>query len=448
LTTTRLHSRIATVLTSLAVALAGTVVLTATPAEAKVSVTDYGFRTTAFGTRVRGAGVGVYSGRTAYSYIACTRLAGLNKSNTRSAHETMAEVKLPAQSPIVYVGAAVSESSTFRKDGRVGSRSTNAIGTVTLGPIAIKGLRTEAQAWADSRGRLHASSTATGGVTLTAETGTPLDGVLGEVAKPLSTLLNNIPADGLQIPGLGRITVNASGKRVTRRLAAATARSLRVDLDSPADTTITIGRSNARIVKDLPAGVFRGAGWGVEVPSALGGLLAMGRIANSPLPCQGTGGQVREAHAAQLDPGNTGQLNIGALTGRVYGVQHRDGSAEAWTEGRVAGLKLGPLQLTGIVGRANVRQTRSGKIRSDIHGSSIGAMYVDGVRQGEIPDPGRTVCVGQGDQCPLKVTFFDKQTYQRGVRVTAVKIQVLDLEGIPAGTVIMLGNALARVHRR
>lgn len=447
MTTTRLLRRTATALASLAVALAGTVVLTAPPAEAKVSVTDYGFRTTAFGTRVRGEGVGVYSGRTAYAYIACTRLAGLNKSNTRSAHETGAEVRLPAQSPIVYVGAAVSESSTFRKDGGVGSRSTNAISTVNLGPIAIKGLRTEAQAWADGRGRLHASSTASGAVTLTAETGTPLDGVLGEIAKPLSTLLENIPADGLEIPGLGRITVNASGKRVTRRLAAATARSLRVELASPADTTITIGRSNARIVKDLPSGVFRGNGWGAEMPSALGGVLATGRIANSPLPCQGTGGDVREAHAAQLDPGNTGQLRIGALTGRAYGVQHRDGSAEAWTEGRVAGLKLGPLELTGIVGRANVRQTRSGKIRSDIHGSSIGTMYVDGAKQGELPDPGQTICVGQGDQCPLKVTFFDKQTYDRGVQVTAVKIQVLDLEGVPAGTVIMLGNAVAKVHR-
>jgi hypothetical protein len=449
LNTSRLAARILAALSSFAVILAGLTIVGSAPADAKVRVSDYGFQTSAWGTMVDGDAVGVHSGRTASSYIACTRLTGLNQRNTRSAHEVLAGLQLPSpDSPAIVVSGVESTSKTYSRSGARGTSSRNTVAKVTLGPIVITGLATRATAWADRRGRLHAASTALGGVTLSGDTGTPLDDVLGEVSKPLSTLLDNVPADGLDVPGLGTIHVSRATRSVTSRTAWATGVGLVVELDVPDSTTpvtVTIGYSRARIFDGMVSGVFNGAGWGAEIPSALGGVLAVGRLGKRPLPCRGTGGHVRSNRTAGFDPVGTG-LRIGALTGRVYGVQGERGSAKAWTEGRVASVTVGPLHLDGVVGRANVRRTESGAIRRSAAGSTIGSMTVDGTRQ-SLPAPGKTVCIGSGGTCPVKLTLLERTKTLRGIRVTAARIEVLDVEGVPLGTVITLGNARAVVKR-
>jgi hypothetical protein len=445
-------ARAAAALTSLAVSLAGGVALSTAPAQAAVRPSDYGFQTLAYATRVQGNGVSVQSGRTAFSYLMCTRLTGLNPSNTRSAHEDIAGVDLPSDSPQIHVGAAESVSRTFRKDGNVGTVSTNKIAKVVLGSttgpqITISGLTTEAKAWADKSGKLHSSATARGGVTLEGKTGTPLDDVLGQVSSPLSTLLNNIPVDGQSIPGLGTIYLAHTYDGVHGNYANANATVLRIVLEG-IDTTVTIGRSWARINRDMPAGVFQGSGYGIDIPKIAGGVAHVGRLANQPLGCQGTRGKVLESDLAGFDPGKTGQLVVGAITGQAWGVQKKSGYAKAWTQGRIARLVLGPLTVEGVVGKATVTQTTSGKIRTSAT-YSIGRLLQDGKEQGALPDPGQDIVIGDGAGHDLaKLRFGVKKKTKRAIQITALRIELLEgIDGAPVGTVIRLGNARTAIKR-
>ncbi len=448
----RTLSRAAAALTSITVGLAGALVVGATPAHA-VSATQYGFQTLGFGTRVQGNDVNVQSGRSAFSYIMCTRLTGLNPSNTRSAHEDIAGLELPSSAdPQIQVGAVKSISRTYRnKRGDVGTYSTDKITKVVLGKpgaqIVIEGLTTKARAWADKHDKLHSGATAHGGVKLVGSTGTPLDGVLGQASSPLSTLLNNIPLDGQHIDGLGTIYLAHTYHKVHRGFANANATVLRVRLDG-ADTTVTIGRTWARINRDLPAGVLQGSGYGADIPTALGGAAHVGRLANQPLPCQGTGGNVRENDLAGFDPGSTGQLALGAISGRSWGVQRQDGRARGWTKGRIAKFVLGPLEIDGIQGKALMWQTRSGKVHKSAS-FSIGRLLQDGKEQGAIPDPGQDVVIGDGAGHDLaKLRFGVKKRTKRSIRITAVQVELLaGIDGAPVGTIIRLGNARTAIKR-
>jgi hypothetical protein len=452
LTTKRTLAQAAATLTSLAAGLAGAVAVGTAPAHAAVRSSDYGFQTLAYATLVQGNGPGVQSGRTAFSWLDCTRLTGLNPSNTRSAHEDIAGIDLPADDPQVQVGAATSTSRTYRKDGTVGTVSTNKIAKVVLGgtaaKITITGLTTEARAWAAKNGKLGSSATAHGGVSLQGATGNPqLDAALAQASNPLSDLLGNIPLDGQSIPGLGTIYVSHTYHGVHETYANSNATVLRIVLEG-GDTTVTVGRSWARINRDMPAGVFQGSGYGVDIPKVAGGVAHVGRLANQPIGCQGTHGRVRENDLAGFDPGHTGQLEIDAISGQAWGVQKRTGYAKAWTQGRVAKLVLGPLTVEGVVGKATVTQTSSGKIRKSAT-FSIGRLLQDGKEQGAIPDPGQDIVIGDGNGHDLaKLRFGVKRQTRRAIAITALRIELLEgLDGAPIGTVIRLGNARTAIKR-
>ena len=85
---------------ALAVTLTGAVVLTAAPASAKTVVTDYGFHTFAYGTRIRSNTVALNAGRSAHSWIACTRYAGINGSNRPTAANFLTEAGTPDEQPV------------------------------------------------------------------------------------------------------------------------------------------------------------------------------------------------------------------------------------------------------------------------------------------------------------------------------------------------------------
>ena len=438
--------RAAAALSTLAVGLAGTVALTSAPAEARVTLTDYGFQTHAWGTRVQGAAAGVQSGQTAFSYLACTRLTGLHRT------ADIAGADLPSKdNPAVVVGAVDSSSRTFRTQaGDVGTSSTTRIAKVTLGQapnqIVIEGLRTTAKAWADKHGELHATSTYSS-TDISGHTGTQLDDVLNQAGAGVGDLIAQIPADGQTIPGLGTLYVGPKSAQVHPGYARSTANVLRLHLDNP-DSWIGVGRSWAQITRDLPAGVFVGSGWGAEIPSGLGNALDVGKLVNQPIPCQGTGGEVVGRSLAKFDPGNTGQLVIGGLSGDTWGVQREDGYAKGWTKGRVASLTLGPLTIKGVEGKALVRRSRSGKVTKQ--GTyTIGKLFNGADQVGSIPPPGQDLVLGDGTgHDVLKLRFGVQSQTRRSVTITAVRIEVLEgIDGAPVGTVIKLGNAHVAIRR-
>lgn len=453
-TSTSLRARIASVLATVAVAFAGTLVATSAPAQAAISETNYGFQTFAFGTRALSKDLGVNSGRTAYSYILCTRMAGLDRTNRASAGDAVAAVNLPSdESPLLHVAGVDSSSSTFKADGIRGTQSVNSIAEVVLGELngphlVIKNLTTTAKAWADKSGKLHAVSSVSS-VDIEAETGVAeVDAVLGQAGAGIRDLMGLIQDNGgvYEIPGIGRIHLGAStplDRDVHERFARATATILRVELDQT-NTVVTVGRSYARINKDMPAGVMHGSAYGADIPEGLGGALKVGRLGNRVLPCEGTQGKEITTNLLGVGIQATDQLAFGQLKGIVMGLQATDGTAVAQTTGKLSTLKFGPLYLESIVARATVTQKKSGAIKKSIDGSSIGRLVVDGQ---EFPAP------QQGDVLELpgglgRVTFFATEKTKRKIFVTAARIELLkDFQGAAAGTVIRVGNARASIVR-
>lgn len=463
-TPNRLMSRLVAGASALAVGLTGAVVLTTAPAQARTVLTDYGLQSTAFGTRVISNNVSLNAGRTAFAWISCTRLAGVNKDNSPNAANYLAASNTPKNNPWVQLGAVTSDNRSFRKDDGdiVGITATNKIASLTLtGPaesegatvplFRLEGLTTKATAYAKND-RFHAETLVTSAdVDLQLPAETPIDAeleaLLGAVNDGIGAVLEVIDQtddNAIDIPGLGVLRLGYERVAEYKNYASAAAYTLRVQLagadgaiDTDDDSEIQVGRSRARINRNLPAGVMNGYGYALDL-SAADELLSIGRTGLQVLPCQGTNGEIRGVTVPAQDILD-GAVDLGAMHGLVYGIQRKDGTGSAWTKGKVSEIALGSgderLEIRGIVGVAKVRKTESGKIIRSIKGSTIGSLTVgtETFTSDEIPtDP--IVIDGLG-----KVEFFLKEKNTRGIKVTAVRI-TLD-PGESSETVINLGNA-------
>lgn len=397
--TKSLLARAAAAATTVAVGLAGALVVTE-PAQAAFVETDYGFSGFAFGTSARADQVGLGSGFTAFSFMGCTRLAG--KKHAAS----LVAANAPANTPMLSIGAVDSVTSTFKEGAAVGTRSTNRVAKVVLGSaegpsLEIRGLETATQAWADGNGKFHANANFKLG-DIVANTGTPLD-QLNDVTKNLFAQLAAVLQEAggaLSIPGLGRIALGKTDTRVRATRALADAQALQILLygangvaGGGDDIKVVVGRSLARIFDNMEAGVMRGASWAADV-TLLDGILGVQRVARRPLPCQGTNGKVLENNIAGLNLLNLSAIQAFAASSRVYGVRGANSTATAWTEGRVARVSLGSgdtaLEIKGIVGRANVKRGPRGRIFRSIKGTQIASITVGGEVQ-ELPKPGESI---------------------------------------------------------
>ncbi len=455
----RLRARAAAIVTSMGVALTGSMVLGAAPARADLSETDFAFQTTAFGSRLIASDIAFRSARSAYSFISCTRLAGLERANA------LAEVQVPdAKNPQISIKGIRSWNETYRFPRKrvVGTRGVNTIAEVMLGGsggahLTLEGLRVAARAEHTPQGWRTATPISWAKLSLVPATGTPLDDAAKQLMDAIDTqVVGNVIAvleeagGPIEIPGLGTISLGWQRQAKRAAFAEAGAYALRIQLygkdAAPRggdDSEVQLGRAWARINKNAPAGVFTGSGWATEM-SALGGAVKSDRNPVQPLPCAGTGGRTRTASLVGGDLGGLGQLVVQGANGRANGLQREDGSAVAWTEGSLAKVVLGGadsgLVLQGVVGRANLRQTRAGKIHVNAQGTTIGSMTVAGTPH-SIPDPGQPMEIpGVG-----KLEFNKVSRTKRGIQVSAVVITLL--EGDATGTVIKLGNAQVRINR-
>ena len=451
-----------------AVAVTGAVVLAASPAQAAPVLTDYGLQSNAFGTRVISNNVSLNAGRTAVAWISCTRLAGLNPSNQPNAANYLAEAGTPKNNPWIKLGAVTSTNKTYRqKDtGIVGVTAVNKIASVTMtgpapaegvpGPeLVLEGLATRATAYAE-RGALKASTALSSTrVDLTLPESTPNDDALsdhlGAVDEGIGAVTEALEQNGgaIAVPGLGEVRLGHEVKREFKSYAAAEAYALVVvlagqdaTLNTDDDSTVQIGRSRARISKDLPAGVMNGYGYALDL-SAADDLLSIGRVGLQVLPCRGTNGKV---HGLQIPAQDVldGALDLGTMAGFAYGLQNKDGTGTAWTKGKVTEVALGSgeqrVVLKGIVGVAEVRKRASGKIVRSIKGTTVGSITIGGEEQ-TIPSDGAPMELpGLGT-----AQFNLKETSRRGVTVTAVRITLNP--GESSQTVINLGNARTMIKR-
>jgi hypothetical protein len=432
--------------------------------DAGVRMTDYGFQATAYGTQVTANGGVFESDKTAYAWLSCTRLVGVNQ------HRAVAAVNLPSDSPYISITGIDSDLDTFRskaKDVEAGVRGVNTIGGVSLGDgtttpqLTIDGLQTRSQAWADFDGALHTSNTVTSGtlgLTNIADPGdgSPLgdlfDALNGGIDQVIAALQQN--AGQIEIPGLGTIHLEAYDRQETKKnFAVAGSSVLRVELYGPDatkstddDSIVNIGHSRARINRYTWAGVMGGRGYGTSA-DLVDGSFSMGRLGEQPLPCRGTSGRVVSNPVADFTPPGD-QFELTGIRGRASGDQRESGSAWAWTEGSIGDLKIGPLEIKGIVGRVNIGQDHHGTItKNNIAGSSVGEVIVNGQSQGSFgPGDASQIPTNQLPDGVASIELFKHVKGNRSGEVTAVTVTFAD--GSPGAAVLRLGYAKVRLQKQ
>lgn len=430
--TATILSRATTIPIAFVLGLTGAVVASA-PAQAGTSVTDFGLQATAYGTSVHGGDLPATSGKSAMSWISCTRKAGLKASNH------VAEANLGDGA--IRVGAVTSANRTWKNSNGVHVGSTNEIASVTIGDpdalegaLEIKSLKTNAHAWHNGKG-YHAKTKTTGFLVATAGT-LPIETDIKDlplVQLPGEKFRVPLPDSGqyLTIPGVVTLTSDWTHNRATNTFGHASVNGLRVDLEA-SDSMVIVGRAWGRISGDVRAGVMGGRAFGSQA-SLLDGTATSGQSAVKPLPCPGTGGVWKSRSTASVTIPATASL--GVTRSEVYGKQNTNRSAAAKTRSTVASATLGDgdVVLEAIKAQANVHKSRTGKLTKNGKGTSPGTITING-NTTALPINGTYDLGALGTIDTNEVTRS-----KRGIRVTAVKVTLLN--GTAADSVLLLGNA-------
>lgn len=462
----RLAARLVAVAGAAATVLAGTVVLTAAPSQAAIVRTDYGFQTSAYGTRVTSNSIALNMSRSAFSWIGCTRRAGVNPDNLPTAGNYLAASNSPSN-PWVQLGAVTTANRTFknRSTGVIGNQAVSKIADLTLsgpspsegvpGPsFALEGLTTKARTWAKG-GKLHgATKLSSLDLQLQLPEGTPIDEPLGQLLDvvdegigAVTDLLQEVTGNAIEVPGLGTIRLGHERVDINKSSALARSISLVVDLagadgetGTPDDSRILVGHAQSRILKSLPKALMTGHGYPLEM-SVADELVGVGKVGLEVLPCRGTDGEVLGENLPAQDVLD-GALELGALTGQVFGESKRDGSGDAWTKGKVTRVGLGEgdqrVELAGIVGVARVHRKADGTLVRSTRGTTIGSFTIGGEEQAIPVNSEPVELPGLG-----LIQFNLVEKSRKGIRLTAVRI-TLD-PGESSQTVVNLGNARTEI---
>ncbi|MDN4160841.1 choice-of-anchor P family protein [Nocardioides abyssi] len=370
--------------------------------------TEFAMKATGYGTRIQGGAVPVQSGTTAYQTIGCTNKAGLSRKND------VAAVTLPGLGQVDGVRTRVN-TYTNKKKGRTSVVSQHDVARVKLGPLVLRGVSSKATVWHDKDG-FHKKVE-------TSLLGLRADGQTFPVPTP------NIP---ITIPGLATVYLGDQNGYANKDGAYAAGNAIKVVLH-PSDTVVRIAHSAAKMNRGVKSGRFRGQAHGTQI-DALDENIKSGPLPLSYMPCQGTGGKVREKSVAGVDL--AGQIVVGAVRNRQMGKQNAN-KATGWTESTVAGIKLGPLEINAIKARANVTRFRDGRIKRNANGTTIGEIVVNGEAQAIPP-------IGQALEIPglLRLEAGIVEKTRLGVKVTALRLTLLD----GTGATVNLGNARMEIR--
>lgn len=383
-----------------------------------IHATTYAFSSSGYGTWVTGGQVPAGSDATAYQVIGCTNRAGVDRTND------VADATVPGLGTLSGVKTRV---WTTEHHGVTASHSIHRIAELTvasggLGSLTIDAITSRARAFHDAKGFHTATATAIGGITFTPPGGPPQ-------SFPAPT-----PDQPVQIPGLASIYLGKHRTSHDARGAAAKAFALRVDV-IPTSTSVKVAHARAELHAGLTYGVFHGHSNATRVVRALTDVAHGGTDPLSQMPCQGTYGTVQSKALAHLSLG--GRLVVRGLSSQQSAEQgsHR---AHGYEKAAIARINLGQGQLvvTGIVGRATVKRTRHGLVRST-KGTQLGTITANGKPQ-TFPKTGVLEIPG--------VIKLERRVVTRtatGVKVVALRITLLD----GSGAVINLGEAQLQIRR-
>lgn len=385
-------------------------------ADAKTTPTPFGLSAGAYGSRAQGGDLPANSGRTAFTYLGCTKLAGRNTTNSRVG-VGLGEADLQGVRTRTWTTRAQTGNGVA-----VSSHARTRIASVDLGALRIRGLRLSTRAFHDDRGFRTERDLSFERIRL--------------AGQALPALLDPDPGDTLRVAGIGRVTFLSGTRRSDANGAQLFARGLQVDL-AGTDTTLTIANATSRISNGVPAGILGGYGRAANV-RLVDGAVRSGKVAVQPLPCTGTDNKWLVNDTAGFDL--PGVLRIGAATGSARGDQVSRTDAYGQTRGRIARVRLGDqLVIGGIVAQAKVTKTGQDLTRS-IEGTTVGFIRFEGADQ-EIPNPGQTL------EIPgvARIRVAKRTRSEFGIKVVAVQVKVLDDTEVP-GT-LKLGEAFARIKR-
>lgn len=380
--------------------------------------TDFGLHAMGYGTAIKGGDIPLASGATGFAHITCTTLAGLNRSNG------VANVDLPGLGTIDALDTKV---ATVKQGGTVSAISHHALAGITLvetalGSLSLGAVTADAKVWHNSTGFHSKVDTQIAGIVLTPPGGDPQ-----VIAIPS-------PGQPIEIPGLLRITLGE--KKVTKKpgFIFARAQGLLVEI-LPTKTKVKIALSRARMTDEIVNSIMSGYAAGLK-GKILDPVVTIGRTPVKELPCEGTGGQVKQTAAVDLNIPSA--LNVSAAQAKVFGAQWGRRRARAWTEASVASINLGggALVIEGIKARANVIR-KPGELIRNTKGTGTLTITANGEPQ-TIPPIGVLEIPGL-----VRIEEAVTTRIRGGIQVIALQITLLD----GTGAVIDLGVARAQVKK-
>lgn len=384
--------------------------------------TNFGLHAMGYGTMIKGGEIPASSGATGFAHIACTTLAGLNRSNG------VAGVDLPG---LGTIDALETRVATVKKGKTVTAVSHHALAGITLfesalGSLSLGAVTSTARVWHNAQGFHSEVNSEVAGVVLTPPGGDPQ-----VIAIPA-------PGTPIEIPGLLRITLGENKVDKRAHSIFARAQGLLIEI-LPSNTKVKIALSRARMTDEVVNSLMSGYAAGLKGKVLNVGddtIVTVGRLPTKPLPCEGTGGVVKQTKTVGLDIPSA--VSVGAAQAKVFGTQAGRRRARAWTEGSIAEVNLGGGQLIieGIVARANVIR-RPGKLIRNSNGTKFISITANGEPQ-EIPDTGTLEIPGLA-----KIEFGVETLIRGGIEVIALRITLLD----GAGAVIDLGVARTQVKK-
>ena len=380
--------------------------------------TTFAFGSSGYGTRVTGGQLPASSDTTAYQVVGCTNRAGIHRTND------VADASVPGLGTLSGVRTRVWST---QRHGVTASHSTHRIAELRvassgLGSLTLKAITSRSTAFHDARGFHTTTATAIGGIRFTPPVGRAQ-------SFPAPT-----PDRPVEVPGLATISIGRHHGVHDARNASADAFALRLDV-IPTSTSVKVAHTHAELHSGLTYGVFRGHSNATRVAHALTTVVHSGPNPLTLMPCQGTHGAVVHQSIARTNLGD--QLDVRGLSSSERGSQTSH-EAQGFERAAVARVDLGHgrLVVKGIVGKAIVKRTSAGVVRS-ARGTQLGAIVVDGrpltfPRTGVIEIPG--------------LVKLERRVVTRsatGLRVIALRITLLD----GSGAVVNLGEARLQIRR-
>ncbi|MEZ0577136.1 choice-of-anchor P family protein [Nocardioides sp. MH1] len=384
--------------------------------------TDFGLHAMGYGTAIKGGQIPLASGATGFAHITCTTLAGLNRSNG------VANVDLPG---LGTIDALTTKVATIKKGKVVTATSEHKLAGITLlqtalGSLSLGAVSSSAKVWHDASGFHSQVDTQIAGIVLTLPGQDPQVIAIPTLGKPI------------EIPGLLRITLGETKEVKKEHSIFARAQALLIEI-LPTNTRVKIALSRARMTDGVVNSIMSGYAAGLKgkvLNTGDSSLLTIGRTPSKDLPCEGTGGVVKQTHTVGLNI--PAALNVGAANAAVYGVQWGRRRAKAWSQASIAHVSIadGAIEIDGIQARANVKRV-PGKLVRNTRGTKTLTITVNGEPQ-SLPPLGTIEIPGV-----VKIQEGVTTMVRGGIEVIALQVTLLD----GTGAVIDLGVARAQVKK-